>query len=128
MENNTCSLSNVVKVIDVLQKNADNCDICDETCTRPFLGNNPTTICFNTRPITLYSCNGEQITTSYGDGTSGIYRVENVDGCCVTCMVLATNPTPEENIPYIKTNTFITFDLKCICAIQCLPDVIVNNV
>lgn len=135
--NNSCCLADVARVIDVLQKNSSTSGFCDETCTRPFLGASPTPLCFNTRPITLYSCNGSQIETSYeiinGDttttGTSGVYRVESVDDCCVTCMVLAENPTTTDpNVPYIRTNTYITFNLNCACAIQCLPDVIVNNI
>lgn len=134
--NNECCLENVLRVIDVLQKNADKCDRCDESCKRPFLGNLPNVVCFNTRPITLYSCNTNEIETDYRltlngtttTGTSNIYRVEEVNSCCVTCCVLAPNPdTTEANSPYVKSDTFITFDLDCIGAIRCLPDVIINN-
>ena len=133
MENNCC-LENILKVIDVLQKNA-NCDQLDESCKRPFLGVLPDALNFNTRPITLYTCNTTLIETDYEiingtttTGTSSIYRVEEVKDCGVTCNVLAPNPNPtSESTPYIRTNTYITFDLNCIGAIRCLPDVIVNN-
>ena len=133
MDNNCC-LEDILKVIDVLQKNSD-CDLIDEGCKRPFLGNLPNTINFNTRPISLYTPNATLIETDYeiinGEtttGTSSIYRVEEVNNCCVTCNVLAPNPdTTNVSIPYIRTNTYITFNLNCIGAIRCLPDVIVNN-
>ena len=46
--NNNC-LANILKVIDVLQNNAE--DRCNEnnTCTRPILGILPDNICYNTR-------------------------------------------------------------------------------
>ena len=134
MENNCC-LEDVLKVIDVLQKNAD-CDDVDASCKRPFLGTLPNAVYFNTRPITLYTPNATLIETDYEvvidgittTGTSSIYRVEDVKDCCVTCNVLAPNPdTTNELIPYIRTNTYITFNLNCIGAVRCLQDVIVNN-
>lgn len=133
MEKNNCCLENVLKVIDVLQRNADKFDECDESCKRPFLGNIPNVVYFNTRPISLYSCNTNLIETNYElstgtTGVSSVYRVEEVNNCCVTCCVLAPNPdTTDENSPYIRSNTYITFNLNCIGAIRCLPDVIVNN-
>ncbi len=132
-DNDTCCLGKILKVIDVLQRNAERIDDIDDSCTKPFLGSTPTTIIFNTRPVTFYTCNGNIFTASYESGdttlTSSIFRVERVNNCCVTCSILAPNPdTTVENSPYISTNQTIEINLDCICAIQCLPDVIVENI
>lgn len=131
-EKETCCLGKILQVIDVLQKNAERMDACNDGCTKPFLGNTTNVICFNTRPVTFYTCNGEIIEASYQSGTetltSSVFRVEKVDDCCVTCSILAANPdTSNINSPYISTNQTIIFNLDCICAIQCLNDVIVEN-
>ena len=45
----TCCLGKLLKVINILQKNAEGSDCFDESCTRPYLGSSPNIICFNTR-------------------------------------------------------------------------------
>ena len=45
----TCCLGKLLKVIDILQRNAGGNDCFDESCTRPYLGSSPNIICFNTR-------------------------------------------------------------------------------
>ena len=130
--NECCCLGKLLKVIDVLQKNANGSDCFDESCTRPYLGSSPNIICFNTRPVTFYTRNGSLFTTSYSiDGssyTSSTFRVENVDKCCVKCRILRKNPDSSDvNRAFIATNEFITINLDCICAISCLDDIIINN-
>ena len=44
----TCCLGKLLKVIDILQRNASGNDCFDESCTRPYLGSSPNIICFNT--------------------------------------------------------------------------------
>ena len=130
--NECCCLGKLLKVIDILQKNANGSDCFDESCTRPYLGSSPNIICFNTRPVTFYTRNGSLFTTSYSiDGssyTSSTFRVENVDKCCVKCRILRKNPDSSDvNRAFIATNEFITINLDCICAISCLDDIIINN-
>lgn len=127
-----CCFSKLLKVIDILQKNSCG-ELCsDESCTRPFLGGSPTIICYNTRPVTFYTCNGNIFTASYQVGgetrTSSVFRVERVDGCCVKCRILETNPDQSDPTrSYLATNQFITINLDCICVISCLADIIIDS-
>ena len=110
-----------------LQKNACCNDACQEGCTRPFLGPNPTLTCYNTRPITLFACcTGTNWTFPYetidGEATSTVFRIENVEGNCATFRVLI----PNEDGGYSFSNSFFTIDLSCVLALQCLPDVLAN--
>ncbi len=127
-----CCFSKLLKVIDILQKNSCG-ELCsDESCTRPFLGGSPNIICYNTRPVTFYTCNGNIFTASYQVGgetrTSNVFRVERVDDCCVKCRILETNPdTSDSTRSYLATNQFITINLNCICVISCLADIIIDS-
>ena len=127
-----CCISKLLKVIDILQKNSCG-ELCsDESCTRPFLGGSPTIICYNTRPVTFYTRNGNIFTASYQVGgetrTSSVFRVERVDGCCVKCRILEANPDQSDPTrSYLATNQFITINLDCICVISCLADIIIDS-
>ena len=127
-----CCFSKLLKVIDILQKNSCG-ELCsDESFTRPFLGGSPTIICYNTRPVTFYTCNGNIFTASYQVGgetrTSSVFRVERVDGCCVKCRILEANPDQSDPTrSYLATNQFITINLDCICVISCLADIIIDS-
>lgn len=127
-----CCFSKLLKVIDILQKNSCG-ELCsDESCTRPFLGGSPTIICYNTRPVTFYTCNGNIFTASYQVGgetrTSSVFRVERVDGYCVKCRILEANPDQSDPTrSYLATNQFITINLDCICVISCLADIIIDS-
>ena len=127
MNNENC-LANILKVINVLQNNAeDNCDV-NNSCTRPFLGDIPNIVCFNTRLITLYRCDNSLVTLPYTlDGTTGtttIFRVENVTCDSVTVLLIRDNGDGT----YTNTNTFATINLGCICAIRCIGDTTIANV
>lgn len=129
---NNCCFSNILKVIDVLQRNAERCDSIDEGCTKPFLGNFIIGDIYNTRPVTFYTKDGslyELPVTINGETTiSSVFRVEKVEDCCVTVRILIPNPDATETRPYIITSQTATINLDCVCALQCLPDVIVDNV
>ena len=133
MKNNeNCCLGKLLKVIDILQRNASGNDCFDESCTRPYLGSSPNIICFNTRPVTFYTKCGNLFTTTYTlngtSNTSSTFRVECVDKCCVKCRILRKNPdTTDLTRAYLATNEFITINLDCICAISCLDDIIIDN-
>ena len=125
MENkDSCCLGKLLKVIDILQKNANGNDCFDESCTRPYLGSIPNVICFNTRPVTFYTKDGSLFTAN----ESSVFRVESVNNCCVKCRILRPNPdTSDVTRRFITTNEFITINLNCICAISCLDDIIIDN-
>lgn len=128
----TCCLGKLLKVIDILQRNAGGSDCFDESCTRPYLGSSPNIICFNTRPVTFYTRNGNIFSTTYTlngtTNTSSVFRVECIDDCCVKCRILRPNPdTTDINRTYLATNEFITINLDCICAVSCLDDIIIDN-
>ena len=125
--NENCCIANVLEQIVRLQNRSEKLDCFDEGCDRPFLGPTPTTICFNTRPITLYRCcDGElwsfPFTLNGETGTSTVFRCEHVEGCCATCRVLAPNPDTTSTTPYVTTDSFFTINLECVGALRCLPD------
>ena len=129
---NNCCFSNILKVIDVLQRNAEKFDNQDESCSRPFLGNLIFGDVYNTRPVTFYAKDGSLYTLPVVvdeiETTSSIFRVEKVNDCCVTVRILIPNPNPTDLRPYVITNQTATINLDCVCALQCLPDVVVDNV
>lgn len=132
MENNNC-LANILNVINILQNNAEKIECQDNSCTKPFLGPNTNILCFNTRPITLYRCDNSLVTLNYTNAnneelTTTIFRIENVNNDSVGVLLLEQTTDEEGNITYLNTNTYATINLKCICAIRCLNDVIVDNV
>ena len=123
------NISDTLNLIVTLQKNTCcNDNSCPEGCTRPFLGPVINQICYNTRPITLFACcTGTNWEFPYEingtTGTSSVFRVEQVDGCCCTCRVLAPNPdTTAVTQPYVATESFVTINLSCCGALTCLPD------
>lgn len=126
MENQ--NISDTLNLIATLQKNACcNDNNCISGCTRPFLGPSDTSICFNTRPIQLFSCGSDNAWTMPYDingttGESNVFRIENVDNNCATFRVLIPN-TVEEETTYTLSNSYFTIDLSCILAMQCLPDI-----
>lgn len=130
--NENCCLAKTLKVIDVLQRNVECIDNIDTGCTKPYLGGNAASSFYNTRPITLYTPSGTQFTASYTTsdgtvGTSGVFRVEKVDGCCATLMILRANPdTSDPTHAYLATNNYITVNLNCMCCLQCLSDIIID--
>ena len=128
---NNC-LAKILNVINVLQNNAEKLDCDDLSCTKPFLGLNNTLLCFNTRPVTLYLCNNLPVTLSYTntegtEATTTIFRVESVTNDSVGVLLLEESTDASGNTTYLSTNTYATINLECICAIRCLPDVIVTN-
>ena len=91
-------IGDVLKVICVLQRNADCGEACLDTCDRGFLGFSPTTFNYNTRPISLYLCGSNStplampISKSPTETeTSTVFRVEKCDDECATFRVLTPN-------------------------------------
>ncbi len=132
MNNNECCIADILEVINVLQCQAEKIDDIPNTCDRPFLGSISSngSFVFNTRPITLYNSNNTLITMPYtlngNNGTSSVFRVEKVNGCCATCRVLAPNPDTESVFDYVATDNFFTINCKCTCALACLPDTFID--
>ena len=133
--NQSCNcIAEILKVINILQSEVCPGDSCLETCTRAFFGPS-STAAFNTRPVTLYTCNAAPVTMPVSNTpgettTSNIFRVEKVDGECATFRVLAANTDPNTSatMPYVATNSFFTMNLDCVCALKCLNDTTVEGV
>ena len=130
----TCDncIADILKVILILQESVDQLDACLETCDRGFLGQQCCATCYNTRPISLYTCGSNGVPLSMPisklpneTATSSIFRVEKLDDCCATCRVLTVNA---DNITYTATNSFFTINLDCLCSIRCLDDTFIEGV
>lgn len=125
-------LTSILETILCLQNSKD--DSCEVLgCDKPYLGPTPSLVCYNTRPINLYNCTtgcrwSFPYTLGSVNGTSSIFRLENLEGNCCTCRVLAQNPDTSSSEPYVLTSTFFTINLDCVSAIKCLPDVLVSGV
>lgn len=128
MNNDNC-LANILKVINVLQNNAErnDCDL-NNSCTRPFLGDFPSIVCFNTRLVTFYRCDNSLVTLPFTfngtTGTTTIFRVEGVTCDSVTVRLILDNGDGT----YTNTNNFATINLDCICAIRCVGDIDLEGV
>lgn len=133
-ERNNCSdncMADILKVILILQQSAEGSDACLDTCDRGFLGQQCCPVCYNTRPITLFTRCGRNtplampISKSPSETvTSTVFRLEKLDGCCATCRVLVVNA----DNTYTSTNSFFTINLDCLCIIRCLDDVFIECV
>ena len=128
-ENNTssCCIAKTLCIIAELQNNAEKFDCGANTCDRRFLGNVSTSsFCFNTRPVSFYTCSGNLISLPYSfngtEGTSSVFRVEKVDGCCCVCRILANNSDESSELPYVDTNNFFTLNTDCVSMLRCLDD------
>ena len=125
-------LTSILETILCLQNSKDeSCEVLG--CDKPYLGPTPSLVCYNTRPINLYNCTtgcrwSFPYTLGTVNGTSSIFRLENLEGNCCTCRVLAPNPDTSSSEPYVLTSTFFTINLDCVSAIKCLPDVLVSGV
>ena len=125
-------LTSILETILCLQNSKDeSCEVLG--CDKPYLGPTPSLVCYNTRPINLYNCTTGYVwafpyTLGTVNGTSSIFRLENLEGNCCTCRVLAPNPDTSSSEPYVLTSTFFTINLDCVSAIKCLPDVLVSGV
>ncbi len=136
-EINSCCdncLSNVLKVILILQENSECGDSCLDTCDRGFLGQQLSGNFYNTRPIVLYTCSSGSTPLSMPVSksptettTSTIFRLEKLDFCCATFRVLVAT-TAEGVTTYTSTNSFFTINCNCLCAIRCLEDTYVEGV
>ena len=126
MTTNRC-IKNLLKLIALLQDNSKD-DCCfEEGCTKPFLGPTINCICYTTRVITLYNKRGILLSANYTDNnnavqSSSLFRVHKVNDDSVTLRVLY-----KDGNDYIASRSFINVNLSCICAVQCLEDVVVSN-
>ena len=130
-------IGDVLKVICVLQRNADCGETCLDTCDRGFLGCSVTNLNCNTRPISLYLCGSNStplampISKSPTETeTSTVFRVEKCDDECATFRVLTPNTDPETSatIPFLATQSFFTVNLSCVCVLRCLNDTFVEGI
>lgn len=133
-------IAEILKVIMILQQNANCSDSCLDSCDRGFLGCSTTSLNCNTRPIMLYTCgsNGtpwsmpttkENITcTDSETNCSSVFRIEKLEDNCATFRVLALNTDSSTSgiSPYVATNSFFTMNLNCVCCLRCLNDTYVE--
>lgn len=122
-DNNCNCLRDTLCVIVNLQKQGQCIDGGIKSCDRPYLGLNNNTV-YNTRPISFYTCPNNTLwsmpyTLNDTENTSTVFRVEAVEDCCCTCMVLAPG---EDDNTYQATNSFFTINLNCVGAMRCLDD------
>lgn len=127
-EKNCGCIGELLKKILMLQKQ-DFDGGCQATgCDKPYLGPVCNSICYNTRPITLFNCStgtpwSFPYTINGVTGESTVFRIEALDDCCATCRILYLNG--ENN--YAGTNEFFTIDLGCVGAVKCLADTYIEN-
>ncbi len=134
-DNNRCEncISDILKVILLLQQSVCQNDSCLETCDKGYLGQSCTNFC-NTRPVTLYTCSSGStpiampISKSPTESvTSSVFRLEKLDDCCATFRVL-TPSAPGSAFPFSATNSFFTINMNCICILRCLDDTFVDTI
>jgi hypothetical protein len=146
-DNTDCRcISDILKVINILQKKAERHEEDEDLCDRKTLGHSCCLEC-NTRPVQLFLCgqNGDDPLIMPTDKKpitpatrfSSVFRVERVDDCCATFRVLKKkhehdkkedNSSSEECEEFEATDSFFTLDLKCVCIIRCLEDTFVECV
>lgn len=122
-------ITEILKVINILQNEICPGNSCLETCTRAFFGPG-SAVDFNTRPITLYTCDNTPVVMPISNSptettTSNLFRVEKVDDCCATLRVLTFD---DATATYTATSSFFTINTDCICIIKCLGDTFVEGV
>ncbi len=112
MRCNNCIL-NLLKVIDLLQRNSSNDCSFEFGCDKPYLGPTASSVCYNTRPISLYKKDG----SIFSVNNYTVFRVEKVENDCVVLQALSgTSPN------FSATGEFVTISAKCFCVIRCFPD------
>lgn len=117
MNSNYC-ITNLLKVISLLQNNSVSTNCFDDYCTKPFLP----VPSYNTRVISLYKKDGTLYTAFYHDVSSSFFRIMNVHDHCCTLLILM-----REDHSYSSTNQTITIQISCIGAISCVEDTIISN-
>ena len=123
----TNCLNDLLRKILMLQKqDFDGC--CQSNgCDKPYLGPVCSTICYNTRPLTLFNCcTGNEWSFPYTingvTGESEVFRIESLDDECATFIILYLNTDGN----YASTNEYFTISLNCVGAVKCLPDTYVE--
>ncbi|MCI8568369.1 MAG: hypothetical protein HFJ11_00120 [Bacilli bacterium] len=127
MSSKNC-IGNLLKLICLLQDNSTSSCNLENGCSKPYLGPSSNSICYNTRIIQLYRCNGTLMETTYtsDNGTilsTNFYRVMSVDNNCCTLLLINYDNLGDT---YNSTRQYITVDLACIGAVRCIRDVTVN--
>lgn len=133
----------VLRAIKNIQDTAveEECEVCGTDCFLEPLGElNPAKSRrpVDTRVFTLYTKKGELFKALFKDvlpgpdvcGRSVFFRVENIfDNCCATLRVLRAKGTSSEHpnlcdlTGFEATDSCLTVDLHCFCAVQCIADV-----
>ncbi len=107
MRCNNCIL-NLLKVIDLLQRNSSNDCSFEFGCDKPYLGPTASSVCYNTRPISLYKKDG----SIFSVNNYTVFRVEKVENDCVVLQALSgTSPNflQLENLLQFLLSVFVLF-------------------
>lgn len=130
MQNSYSFIKTLETILRLQQKNND----CEEYygCQKPFLGSDGNKTCYNTRPITLYTCcNNTLITLPFElddtNSNSSVFRIENLNDNFATFRILAKNTEPSE-LTYIATEDFFTINLDCVGILKCLKDTFICGI
>ena len=155
VDRNGCVCEVVRSILDIQnQAVKDDCSSCTTNCFLEPLGgiSNPARSSADTRVFTLLNKDGKPFLASFSDKcTEGIctsiyFRVEDVfDNCCATLRVLIPKDREGNVIDLLTVDgtrfnfratceverfeaseSCITVDLDCFCAVQCIADVDLN--
>ena len=133
------SIAGIMRNICRLQQEAVRAELSDLTCDARHLGCGRKEL-FNTRPVHVYTDDDQPFHCSINrndascneENRSCTFRIERVQGNTVTLRALVPvgeqEPTQNPCKPgkYLATDSFITINVGCICAIKCLNDSFVD--
>lgn len=123
----TSCITDILRKILLLQRQDVECE-SHSGCDKPYLGPTCNYVCYNTRPIMLFTCcTGELWSFPYTINNvtnySTVFRIESLDDNCATCRILYLDT---ETNQYVGTNEFFTINLDCVGAIKCLTDTYID--
>ncbi len=151
-----CEVVRVIKRVQDANTNNDDCVECSNDCFTAPLGTvSPGRANVNTRAFILFDKHGNPFKTFYKHSPSGaqcikesiFFRVQSIFDCCATLQVLEPTKVVGGKVETVdvfnqsgkldlsklceitgfrRTETCITVDLDCFCAIQCFLDTFVD--
>lgn len=148
---NGCVCEVVRTILEIQNQKVDDCSTCTTSCFLEPLGgiSSPARSSADTRVFTLLNKNGSPFLVNFSDNmphgycTSIYFRVEDIfDGCCATLRVLIPKGADDKVVDLLNadgthfkfnkvceveyfemSDSCVTVDLSCFCAVQCVADV-----
>lgn len=113
LRDRSCIMETILK-IDQIQKEAliqDQCETCKDSLVVKM---------FNTKPVIFYLCEGKkfEVEVPGSDTCTHYFRIQEIKGDCVVLRILVRCGCEWE-----CTNFTVNLDVRCVCAIQCLPPI-----